>query len=221
VTGVRYSVEQEGAAMIGPGEAFTLFFVTLGPERVSAPFWHQTQHLDPAARRGLALRVFVLSLIVLIAGGWVGHALAAKWQVSTPALLIATGVIFFVVALRVVLEQYEPARERETAPLPPHPLAAAMRLTFPGVVTPYGLAAMIAVLAATEDGGRMEMMMIFAIAFTVMAINLLAMLLAHGGKQGVFAMASGLLSAVLAVLQVALAVQIVIVGLQRLGLLKI
>jgi multiple antibiotic resistance protein len=157
---------------------------------------------------------------VLIAGGWVGHALAAKWQVSTPALLIATGVIFFVVALRVVLEQYEPARERETAPLPPHPLAAAMRLTFPGVVTPYGLAAMIAVLAATEDGGRMEMMMIFAIAFTVMAINLLAMLLAHGGKQGVFAMASGLLSAVLAVLQVALAVQIVIVGLQRLGLLK-
>jgi multiple antibiotic resistance protein len=204
--------------MIGPGETFTLFFVTLGPHQISARFWQQTQHLDRAARRGLALRVFVLSLVVLIAGGWVGRALAAKWHVATPALLIATGVIFFVVALRVVLEQYEPAREREAAPLPQQPLAAAMRLTFPGVVTPYGLAAMIAVLAATEDGVRMEM--IFAIAFAVMAINLLAMLFAHGGKQGVIAMATGLLSAVLAVLQVALAVQIIIVGLQRLGVLK-
>src|SRR4051794_33392939 len=204
--------------MIGPGEIFTLFFVTLGPERISAPFWHQTQHLDRAARRGLALRVFVLSLVVLIAGGWVGHALAARWHVSTPALLIATGVIFFVVALRVVLEQYEPTPEPEAAPLPPQPLAAAMRLTFPVVVPPYGLAAMIAVLATTEDGVPMEM--IFAVAFAVMAINLLAMLFAHGGKQGVIAMATGLLGAVLAVLQVALAVQIIIVGLQRLGVLK-
>jgi len=56
--------------MIGPGEIFTLFFVTLGPEKVIGPFAQQTRALEPAALRGLALRVFVLSLFAV--GGFSG-----------------------------------------------------------------------------------------------------------------------------------------------------
>jgi multiple antibiotic resistance protein len=38
-----------------------------------------------------------------------GSLLAFNWGVSTPILTICTGLIFFLIALRAVLAQYEPA----------------------------------------------------------------------------------------------------------------
>ena len=134
--------------MIGPGEVFTLFFVTLGPLKVLGPFAMQTRGLEPAALRGLALRVFVLSLAALAVGGLIGRHLVHSWHVSSTALLFATGVIFFIVALRVVLEQYEPPHEGAPPPLPAKPMAAALKLVSPTIVTPYGVAALIVLLAA-------------------------------------------------------------------------
>jgi len=80
--------------MIGPGEIFTLFFVTLGPEKVIGPFAQQTRALEPAALRGIALRVFVLSLFAVGVGGFFGRHLVHRWHISMPALLISTGIIF-------------------------------------------------------------------------------------------------------------------------------
>jgi hypothetical protein len=39
-----------------------------------------------------------------------------------------------------VLEEYEPPRDAAPPPLPAEPMAAALKLTFPTVVTPYGIA---------------------------------------------------------------------------------
>jgi multiple antibiotic resistance protein len=204
--------------MIGPGEIFTLFFVTLGPEKVSRPFAQRTVGIPPAERRKIAVRVFLLSLVVLMAGGWVGRFLAIHWQISIPALLIATGIIFFLVALRVVLEQYEPPQPREAIPLPKGHMAAAFSLTFPMVVTPYGMAALIVLLAATQDSIRMEM--IFGIVAGVMVLNLIAMMFAKADSHGSLDLGMRLLGAVLGVLQVALAVQIILLGLQELGIVR-
>ena len=49
---------------IGYGEIFTLFFITLGPLKLLAPFAQQTRGLDPPALRAICLRIFVISLIV-------------------------------------------------------------------------------------------------------------------------------------------------------------
>ena len=204
--------------MIGPGEIFTLFFVTLGPLKVLGPFALQTRGLEPAALRSVAIRVFVLSLAALAMGGWVGRSLVHSWHVSMPALLIAMGIIFFLVALRVVLEQYEPSHDAVPAPLPPQPMAAALRLTSPTVVTPYGVAALIALLAATGDTVREEM--IWGILFGVMVLNLLAMLFAHAVMHGAPLLGLRLLGAVLGVMQVALAVQIILRAFEDLGVLR-
>jgi multiple antibiotic resistance protein len=55
-------------------------------------------------------------------------------------------------------------------------MAATLRLTFPLAVTPYGIAALIALLASTDNGPRVGL--IIAILIGVMVINLLAMLFA-------------------------------------------
>ena len=195
----------------------TLFFVTLGPLKLLGPFAQRTRELDEAALRRTALRVFVVALLAVIVGGLVGRAMLARFHVSQPALLITIGIIFFLVALKLVLEQY--AAEREApAPLPAAPMAATLALTFPLVVTPYGIAAVILLIATAAD--RSRLLTIFVIAAVVMLVNLLAMLFVRQIMRGFVVFILQVLGAVLGVLQVALAVHIVIRGLQLLGVLE-
>jgi multiple antibiotic resistance protein len=204
--------------MIGPGEIFTIFFVTLGPLKILGPFVQRTHGLDDATVRRIAVRAFVIATIAVVAGGFVGRSLAANWRVSVPAMLIAAGIIFFIVALKQLLEQYEPAQAPEgAAPLPASPTAAAIRLLFPIVLTPYGIAAVIAILASSREAQRTEM--IVALLVAVMVLNLLAMLFARKILVGFTMVILQVLGAVLGVLQLGLATQFVLSGLERLGVL--
>ncbi|MDM0104577.1 MarC family protein [Variovorax sp. J22R24] len=202
---------------LGVGSVFTLMFVMLGPLKVIGPFAKLTHELDDIERRKIAMRTFVIALIAVIAGALVGRALLQSWSISPPALLLAGGAIFFVVGMRLVLEQYAPA---STPPphLPGSPMAAAMRIAFPTVVTPYGTASVIVLLAHTTSVERA--LTIFAIVVGVMVLNLLAMLFARRILGGATAIVLEILGAVLGVLQVALAVTIILYALHNLGVMN-
>ena len=75
------------------------------------------------------MRAFVVGLVAVILGGYLGTALAAKWSVSTPAIEIAAGLILLLVAVRLVMAPYE--SPQSLPPLPASPMAATLRLTFP------------------------------------------------------------------------------------------
>lgn len=207
----------ETGALLGMGAVFTLLFVTLGPFKILGPFMQLTRDADDAQMKKIAVRAFVLALIAVVVGGFVGEALLENWQISVPALLLGGGIIFLLVGLRLVLEQYQPAHAAPPA-LPVSPMAAAMRLTFPTVVTPYGIAAVIVLLANSHDAARTAS--IIAILIAVMMLNLLTMLNARRMMGGVAAMALQVLGAVLGVLQVALAVEMILRGLYTLGVLN-
>jgi multiple antibiotic resistance protein len=206
------------APVIGPAEIFTLFFVTLGPLKIFGPFAQRTHDLDDVAARQVAVRAFVIATLAAVIGGFVGRSLAENWNVSIPAMMLTAGIIFFLVALQQLLEQYEPPHGAAPQPLPASPTAAALRLVFPIVLTPYGIAAVITLLAASRDAQRTEV--IIGLLVTVMVLNLLAMLFARRVMSGATVVVLQLIGAVLAVLQVALAVQIIIGGLQRLGVVS-
>jgi multiple antibiotic resistance protein len=197
----------ENSGLVSLGAVFTLFFVTLGPLKILGPFAQMTHALDDTAIRKLALRAFVLALIAALLGGFGGQALAHNWHIQVPVMLLTGGLIFFLIGLRQVLEQYEPPHA-EKAPLPAAPLAAAMRVAFPVVVTPYGIAALIALLANSHDGGRTGS--IVALLVGVMVLNLLAMLYARKIMAGMTLIGLQILGAVLGVLQVALAVEMIL-----------
>src|SRR5262245_12966383 len=203
-------------ALISLGTVFTLFFVTLGPLKILGPFAQLTRGLHPPAMRGIALRAFVLAVIAAIARGFIGIALLGKWHIPTPDLVIAGGIIFFIVGLSVVLEQYHEG-EQHAEPLPTKPLAAAMRITFPIVITPYGIAALIVLLANSDGARTMEIILILLL---VMVLNLLGMLFARQLMSGLVAMVFRILGAVLGVLQVALAVAMVLRGLRDAGVIS-
>jgi small neutral amino acid transporter SnatA (MarC family) len=204
----------EASALLGLGVVFVLLFITLGPIKILAPFVQLTRDVDEAKMKQIAVRAFALAVIAVVVGGFAGRILAQNWQISVAALTLAGGIIFFVVGLRLVLEQYQPAHAAPV-PLPEAPMAAALRIAFPTLVTPYGIAALIALLVNSPDAARTAS--ILAILIGVMVVNLLAMLYARWIVGGVIVLALVIVGAVLGVLQVALAVQMILRGLRDLG----
>ena len=204
--------------MIGPGEIFTVLFVTLGPLKIIGPFAQRTHGLDDATVRAIAIRAFAIATLAVIAGAFVGRTLAHNWGISLPAIELTAGIVFFVVALRQLLEQYEPPHAATSTLLQGTPMAMALRLLSPIVLTPYGVAAVITLLMNTTDGRRMALIVMLLVG--IMLLNLLAMLYARKLASGATIVILQLLGVVLAVLQVALAVQIVIAALQRLGVVS-
>jgi multiple antibiotic resistance protein len=199
---------------LGPFEMFILFFVTLGPLKLIGPFVHETSAADAKTVSQIAIRAFVLATICVFAAGFGGSIVLAKWQVSLPAMTLAGGLIFFLVALRQVLEPYQ-----SHPPSPPaaitSPMVTAAKLAFPLIAPPYGIAAVIVVFAAAHSGTRVEL--IVALLLIVMVLNLLTMLYARALLHGAAALVLRVIGAVLGVLQVALAVQIMIFALRELG----
>jgi multiple antibiotic resistance protein len=204
----------DASHLLGLGTVFVLLFVTLGPIKIVGPFAQLTRDTDEAQMKRIAVRAFVIAVIAVIVGGFVGEVLIENWKISVSALTLAGGIIFLLVGLSLVLEQYQPAHGAPP-PLPEAPMAAALRLAFPTVVTPYGIAAVIALLVNSPDAARTAS--ILAILIGVMVLNLLLMLYVRRIMGGVTVIALQIFGAVLGVLQVALAVQLILRGLHELG----
>ena len=201
-----------GKYLVDTGLLFTLFFITLGPLKLLGPFAQATSRLDAGTLRVLAFKAALIATVALLAGGLLGRALTVKWMVPLGALQFTAGLIFFVVALRGVLAQYE------GRPQPADPDAAppqAMQIAFPMLVTPYGIAAVIVLLSLSADAERTETT--FAMLALVMLLNLLAMIFVRFiMRPGVVAVLQ-VLAAVLGVMQVSLSVTIMLGALRMLG----
>ena len=196
---------------LGLSGVFTLLFIMLGPLKLLAPYAQATAALPNADARRLALNVVALATLSLVFGGFIGSGLLEKWRITAEVLEIAGGLIFLIVALRSIMQQYEQPRAAPVQPAAP-PKAAA--LVFPLVLTPYGIAAVILLLSLSGDGTRT--LWLIAVILVVMLLNLLAMIYAQAIMRKL-ALPLRILGAILGVLQVALALQIMVVGLRGLG----
>jgi small neutral amino acid transporter SnatA (MarC family) len=206
--------------MLGPAEIFTIFFITLGPLKILGPFAQRTHGLDDATVRQIAVRAFLIATISAIAGGFLGSALLANWHISIGAMIIAGGIVFLLVGLRQLLEQYEPphAPDASMPALPASPTSAALKLLFPIVLTPFGIAAVIVLLAVSTESGRTAI--IVGMVVVVMLLNLIAMLFARRILVGATILVLQILGAVLGILQAGLAVQIILRGLRDLKIIS-
>ena len=206
----------EATGLVSLGIVFTLLFVTLGPLKLLGPFAQMTRDIDEATLRKIVVRAFVIGLVAVLAGGFVGQFLLLNWNIPVATMELAGGIIFLLVGLRMVLEQYAPVHAAPP-PLPTMAMAAAMRIAFPLVVTPYGIAALIVLLANSHDFARTTSILVILIG--VMVLNLLALLFVRRIMAGMMIIVLQILGAVLGVLQVALAVEMIVRGLQGLGIL--
>ncbi|WP_164013857.1 MarC family protein [Pyxidicoccus trucidator] len=207
------------------GKIFTLLFLTMGPLKVVEPFARLTQGQAQGIKRRLALDATVISAVATFAAAGIGAMALRSWGISVGALQLTAGIILFLVALRQVLGQYLPrtgARSASDAPQdPPQPLPADlafMPLAFPTIVTPYGMALLV-MLVALVSGSVWQLLQMLGITVFVLVLDLLAMLGATRILQTrSLASTLGIVGTVMSVLQVSLGVQASIDALKLLGI---
>lgn len=145
----------------------------------------------------------------LALAGVIGEGVLANYEIPLPILAFAGGLILFLVALLSILRQFDvepvPAEAATAKPLAPLARTAISPLAFPGIVTPYGIAALVVFLALTPDAaGRLSLAGLVA---AIMALNLATMLLTRR-LLPILSIVLPILGAVLGVVQVALGLKI-------------
>lgn len=213
--------EGDATLTLGLTKIFTFFFLTLGPKAVIAPFARKTLGFEAAARRKVALVTTAISLLSIVIAATIGVRVLDNWGVSTGALLIAAGVILFLIALDSIRDQYESGDEKRQPHAPdtdPSIRNISFKLAFPFVVSPYGVAVVILVLTSRPEFVPIEP--ILAMLGGIMLLNLIVMLNAHRIAGSTYiAPVFAVLGAILGVLQAALGVQAILTGFRLAGVL--
>ena len=218
-TGSAIAAEPAATLSLGLSKIFTFFFLTLGPKAVIAPFARNTAGMEPAARRNVALATTGISLLSIVIAATIGVKVLTNWGVSTGALLIAAGIILFLIALESIRDQYTADAPAATGAEQIQSIRRlAFNLAFPYVVSPYGVAVVILVLTSRPASVPVEP--IIAMLGGIMLLNLVVMLNARRiASSPYIAPAFAVVGAVLGVLQAALGVQAVLSGLRLAGVL--
>lgn len=204
------------------GDAFILFFLTLGPLKAILPFARATHGTEPAFQRTVAWRATAIATVVVLVVALLAPFVLTNWHVSPPALAITCGIILFSQALQIIM-QTPAAMQGSASPPPsqppPSPRIAIFPIAMPAIVTAPGIAALAAVTVFYRHDFA-DVAVVIAILLAVMVLNLLTLwnnetILKHG-LAGVLPVVGW----VLAVLQASLAVQIVIASLRALEVLN-
>lgn len=202
---------------IGFSQLLVFFFITLGPAKILAPFMALTKDADDNLKRQIAIRATLLSTVSLILAGFLGGKILTVWRVSLNSLVLTVGIILFLVALHMVLQLYNPGQPQTQSQTPSLELATTP-LTFPLIITPYGLGALIVFIAlSTSVRHDIE---IIGVVLIIMILNLLAMLYARSILRTIGVTALQIIGSILLVFQVALGLEIIIRGLVGLGLIN-
>jgi multiple antibiotic resistance protein len=198
---------------LSAGQIFTFLFLTLGPIKVIGPFARITQRADRSLAHRIAFRAILFSLLALLLAALIGESFLQRYDMPVPVLALAGGIVLFLVALQTVLQQFTPPARSEGEAAPATLSMAITPIAFPTIVTPYGIAALIVFVTLSPDWeGKLVLgVMLLGIMLLNMATMLLARHILH--FLGVFLQ---ILGAVLAIIQVALGLQIILNALQRL-----
>jgi len=202
------------------GDIGILLFLTLGPLKAILPFARVTRGTDLDFQRTVAWRSTAIATVIALVVAVLGPLVLTNWHVTSPAVSITGSIILFSQALRSVM-QAPPApgsAAPQTSPSPPSPAIAVFPLAIPAILTAPGIAA-IAVIISLNKHDLADEAIVIAILLGVMVLNLLTLwnnetILKHG-LAGILPVVGW----VLAVLQAALAVQIIIHALRVLEVL--
>jgi multiple antibiotic resistance protein len=204
---------------ISVGQFLPILILMLGPFKIIGPFFKATNGASATQIRQIAMWATLFAALGLLIAGFLGESILRSYGIPLPILVLSGGIILFLVALRNVLEQFEahePPSGEAKAPPAPAMKVALMPLAFPAIVTPYGIAALIVLLAFSD--GQEGRLTLAAAVVAIMVLNLIVMLAARR-LAPVLAFVLPILGAVLGVVQVALGLQIINNALQMLGVL--
>jgi multiple antibiotic resistance protein len=205
---------------------FTIFFITIGPLKIIPLFYGMTIGLDEKTLRKLAFKGTWFSLIIILVLVLVVTQMLKAWRISIPSVTIAGSILLFISSLKMILAFKPPqaaagkGAESEIKPQSLSPRELSMKalspLTVPLIISPIGVAAIIAAASlAFEYGIEADLMVVVALLLIVF-LNILSMVFARKIMKVISMPAFSIIGWILAILQAALAVQFMVNALHKL-----
>jgi multiple antibiotic resistance protein len=202
---------------LGAVDIFTILLITIGPLKGMIVYAALMAKADLALRRKVALRAVVTASGIVLLFILAGEFMLQVFHVTIPALKIAGGIILLLVALHMVMGEMGKEENEGVEVTEPSLDVAIFPLAVPMLATPQGI---VAIVVMTADATTSQLILIVVFSLAIMAFNL-GVLLAAGrivkviGVSGVHVIAK-----IAGILLAALAVQLMLLALQDLGVLE-
>jgi multiple antibiotic resistance protein len=196
------------------GYSFVALFVIIDPIGTAALFLALTRGLTEAASRRVAFRAVLIAGTLLLLFAFGGNALLRGLAIGIPAFRIAGGVLLFLVAVDMVFARPSGGRSltpQESQDVDPSHDISVFPLAIPLIAGPGALTTMVLLMGqAGADPvargaviGVMVLVLAITLGFLLMAVRIVRIL----GKTGV-----NVISRVLGILLAAVAMQLVLDG---------
>ena len=198
--------------------AFTTLFIIIDPPGLAPVFIALTSGMTDRQRRAIAIRAFVVSVVLMMVFLFSGEAVLAFIGISMDAFRIAGGILLFLTALDMLFQKRQARREENAAEgqAEHHDDPSVFPLALPLIVGPGAITTVI--LLAGQAQGAADLTAIAAMIIFVLLIVLLAFFIAPAIERALGKTGLNIVTRLLGMLLAALAVQFVLDGLRGFGI---
>jgi multiple antibiotic resistance protein len=200
-------------------EAVLLLFATIGPLKVTIVCALLTAKASPEFIRKVALRSVLIASIVCIVFAAVGEAILRLFNISIPAFQIGGGIIVLLFSIDMVMGKSGSGNDGdgpEGKSCEPSPDIAIYPLAIPLMASFSGLVAIVSLLAQHDDPASLIFLMVVTVA--IMTIDYLCLRFCRLILRTVGFATLQVVGKLMGVILTALAVELIIIGLNGLGL---
>jgi multiple antibiotic resistance protein len=202
---------------LGAVDIFTILLITIGPLKGMIVYAALTAKADLAFRRKVALRAVVTATGIVLLFILAGEFMLKVFHVTIPALKIAGGIILLLVALHMVMGEMGNEEKEGAEAAEPSLDIAIFPLAVPMLATPQGIVAIVALTAAATTS---QLILIVVFSLAIMAFNLFVLLAAGRIVKVIGVSGVQVIAKIAGILLAALAVQLMLLALQDLGVLE-
>lgn len=197
---------------------FTMLFLAIGPIKIIPAFAKLTQEADLKLKREIAIKSALLATAIALILTLVGREILGKYEISQNALQMGGGVILLLSSLNVIFLPIPSSLPSQQTKATPDQLI--LNLASPIIIPPFGTAIILLFTMVAPQVVGMDFLIIKSL-ITIMFLNFLAMFFTDQIiKLPGFTQILQILGSVLTFLQVALAFEMILDSLTRLGLFK-
>jgi multiple antibiotic resistance protein len=202
-----------------PYEVIMLLFATIGPLKVTIVCATLCADAPPEFVKRVAYRSVLIALIVCLIFAVLGEAILRLFKVSVPAFQIGGGIIVLLFSLDMVMGTKSGSKDGGGSPdddAGPSLDLAVYPLAVPLMASVSGLVAIVSLLAQRDDFGAL-LFLAGAIA-AIMALNYVCLRSCRYIVRAAGPAAIQVVGKIMGVILVALAVELVLMGLTGLGI---
>jgi multiple antibiotic resistance protein len=200
-------------------QAFTTFFVTIGPLDIAGLFMPLCVQADAAARRSMALRGTLVGAGVLFAFALSGAELLHLLGISLPAFRLAGGVLLMLLAIEMVFARHSNLTIPEGQEAHSKDDVSIFPLAVPLIAGPGAITSAILLMSQVKGDWSGQLVVLGMLAL-VLLLTLLTLLVAARVVRLFGVTGVNVVTRVLGIVLTALAAQFMLDGLRDSGLLS-